>query len=223
MRVATAATPPFYAPLAVSHPAQRLTLATDFPDGYATRVGERGIRLSGGQRQRIAIARIFLRKPRVLLLDEATSALDTESEALVQEALDQLIHTGVGDGESPLQAAGSASGAGRCTVVLVAHRLSTVMNADKIAVVDKGRIVEQGTHDELTEAGGVYSRLVARQLARKQNVIDEGNISGPGGGAKKKNPGAPADNIDSIMEDLDQEQSQEGQGQEDADEQKKSN
>ncbi|XP_024363403.1 ABC transporter B family member 25 isoform X2 [Physcomitrium patens] len=102
-----------------------------FPEGYATRVGERGVRLSGGQRQRIAIARMLLRRPKVLLLDEATSSLDTESEALVQQALDRLI------------------GEGGRTIVLVAHRLSTVRNADNIAVLDKGRLVEQGTHEEL--------------------------------------------------------------------------
>ena len=218
----------------------------DFPDGYATRVGERGIRLSGGQRQRIAIARVFLRKPRVLLLDEATSALDAESEHLVQEALDKLISGGVAEGESPAQhgvatgdgsssssssssaGGGGGGGGGRCTVVLVAHRLSTVMNADKIAVVDKGAIVEQGTHDELTASGGVYSKLVARQLARKQNVIDEGNISA----AKKKGaskPGAPADSIDAIMEDLDAETAGSGAAAaavtdaDDDDEQKKTN
>jgi subfamily B ATP-binding cassette protein MsbA len=102
-----------------------------FPEGYATRVGERGVRLSGGQRQRVAIARMLLRRPKVLLLDEATSSLDTESEALVQQALDRLI------------------GEGGRTIVLVAHRLSTVRNADNIAVLDKGALVEQGTHEQL--------------------------------------------------------------------------
>lgn len=125
-----------------------------FPDGYATRVGERGVRLSGGQRQRIAIARMLLRRPKVLLLDEATSALDTESEALVQAALDRLLAEG-----------------GR-TVVLVAHRLSTVRNANLIAVMDKGMVVEQGTHDELLQnSNGVYEKLVSRQLNRAANVI----------------------------------------------------
>lgn len=126
-----------------------------FPEGYATRVGERGVRLSGGQRQRIAIARMLLRRPRVLLLDEATSALDTESEALVQSALDRLIQEG-----------------GR-TIVLVAHRLSTVRNADLIGVIDKGHIVEQGTHDELVNKKGVYEKLVRRQLNRAANVLPE--------------------------------------------------
>mmetsp|Transcript_17598 Transcript_17598/g.56903 ORF Transcript_17598/g.56903 Transcript_17598/m.56903 type:complete len:157 (+) Transcript_17598:2174-2644(+) len=113
----------------------------EFPDGYNTRVGERGVRLSGGQKQRISIARAFLRKPRLLLLDEATSALDADSESLVQDSLNRLISEG-----------------GR-TVVLVAHRLSTVVGADKIGVIDGGRVVEQGNHTELLAAKGVYARL----------------------------------------------------------------
>ncbi|KAL2630546.1 hypothetical protein R1flu_015232 [Riccia fluitans] len=127
-----------------------------FPEGYATRVGERGVRLSGGQRQRIAIARMLLRRPKILLLDEATSSLDTESEALVQEALDRLISEG-----------------GR-TVVLVAHRLSTVQNADMIAVMEKGSVVEQGQHEELVELNGVYQRLVRRQLSKGKSTVDSG-------------------------------------------------
>ena len=112
---------------------------TKLPDGYETVVGERGTTLSGGQRQRIAIARAVLRDPPVLVLDEATSALDTESERLVQEAMDGLL-------------------AGR-TVFVIAHRLSTIRRADRIVVVDGGRIVQQGTHAALMEAGGVYRRL----------------------------------------------------------------
>ena len=123
-----------------------------FEDGYRTRVGERGIRLSGGQKQRIAIARVLLRKPKLLILDEATSALDTESEALVQESIDRMIRTL----------------AGGCTVVVVAHRLSTVMNADTIAVLDRGRVVEQGTHDELLRADGLYATLALKQLSRSK-------------------------------------------------------
>jgi ABC-type multidrug transport system fused ATPase/permease subunit len=127
-----------------------------FPEGYATRVGERGVRLSGGQRQRIAIARMLLRRPKILLLDEATSSLDTESEALVQQALDRLI------------------GEGGRTIVLVAHRLSTVRNADNIAVLDKGCLVEQGTHEELLlKKSGVYEKLVRRQLHKVSNRIME--------------------------------------------------
>jgi ABC transporter fused permease/ATP-binding protein len=119
-----------------------------FPDGYDTVIGERGVKLSGGQKQRIAIARALLADPRVLVLDEATSNLDAESEALVQQALSRLMH-------------------GRTTVV-VAHRLSTVRDADRIAVVDGGRIVEQGRHDELMAAGGVYRRLVEHQVITDQ-------------------------------------------------------
>lgn len=112
---------------------------TQMNKGYDTEVGERGTKLSGGQRQRLAIARAILKNPQVLILDEATSALDNESEALVQEALDQLM-------------------IGRTSFV-IAHRLSTVQRADMILVMEKGRIVEQGTHFELIAAGGLYSKL----------------------------------------------------------------
>jgi ATP-binding cassette subfamily B protein len=117
-----------------------------FPDGLATKVGERGQQLSGGQKQRIAIARALLKDPRILLLDEATSALDAESEALVQEALSRLLE-------------------GR-TAVVIAHRLSTVVGADRVVVVDGGRIAEQGPHGALLAQGGVYARLVERQVLR---------------------------------------------------------
>ena len=115
-----------------------------FPDGYATKVGERGQQLSGGQRQRLAIARAVLKDPRILLLDEATSALDAESEALVKDALAKLM-------------------IGRTTVI-IAHRLSTVASADRVLVVEDGRIVEAGRHAELVARGGLYKRLVDRQL-----------------------------------------------------------
>ena len=127
--------------------AARAAAAHDFisalPEGYATRAGEGGMRLSGGQRQRVAIARAFLKDAPILLLDEATSALDTESEALVQVALERLMQ-------------------GRATL-MIAHRLSTVRNADRIHVIEAGRVIETGTHAALTAAGGLYSRLARQQ------------------------------------------------------------
>ena len=114
------------------------------PDGLSTRVGERGYRLSGGEKQRMAIARVILKDPEILILDEATSHLDAHSEALVQQALERIME-------------------GRTSLV-IAHRLSTVLNADKLLVIDGGRLVEEGTHDELIAADGLYSRLFETQF-----------------------------------------------------------
>ena len=132
----------------VTHAAQ-LAYAHDFilrmPEGYDTLIGERGLKLSGGERQRIAIARAILRDPPVLILDEATSALDTQSERIVQMALANLMKNR--------------------TTLVVAHRLSTIQNADRIVVLDRGTIVEVGSHEELLRKGGMYKRLHAMQFA----------------------------------------------------------
>ncbi|WP_436638972.1 ABC transporter transmembrane domain-containing protein [Microbaculum sp. FT89] len=125
---------------------------TAMPEGYRTMVGERGVKLSGGQRQRIAIARAILRAAPILLLDEATSALDAESETVVQMALDDLMQ--------------------ERTTLVIAHRLATVLNADRILVMEEGRIVEEGTHHSLIETGGLYARL-----ARLQFDTDEGTLA----------------------------------------------
>lgn len=120
----------------------------ELPEGYDTKLGERGLNLSGGQRQRLAIARAILKNPRVLILDEATSALDTESEKIVQDALDNLM-------------------VGRTSFV-IAHRLSTIFNADQIFVVENGHLREHGTHEELLAAGGLYSNLYNIQFRQNQ-------------------------------------------------------
>jgi ATP-binding cassette subfamily C protein CydCD len=121
------------------------TFVEELPDGYDTRVGERGAHLSGGQRQRIAIARALLKDAPILVLDEATSHLDAASELQVRGALDRLMKDR--------------------TTLVIAHRLSTIRNADKIVVLDGGVMAEQGTHDELLKLGGVYARLVAAQVS----------------------------------------------------------
>jgi ATP-binding cassette subfamily B protein len=114
------------------------------PEGFETVVGERGHRLSGGEKQRLALARVILKDPRILVLDEATSNLDTESERLIQAALQPLFR-------------------GR-TAVVIAHRLSTVLAADQILVMERGRLVERGTHSELLARGGLYARLYRLQF-----------------------------------------------------------
>ncbi|MDH5605916.1 MAG: ATP-binding cassette domain-containing protein, partial [Anaerolineae bacterium] len=123
------------------------------PNGLDTVVGERGYRLSGGEKQRLAIARVVLKDPRVLILDEATSHLDSQSEALIQEALEPLMK-------------------GRTSLV-IAHRLSTILAADKILVMDQGQLVEQGTHESLLKAGGLYAQLYETQFRHEREAINK--------------------------------------------------
>ena len=133
--------------------AARLAAADDFirqlPNGYETKVGERGVKLSGGQKQRIAIARVFLKNPPVVIFDEATSALDTQTEKKVQKTLDEL--------------------AKNRTTIIIAHRLSTVRNADVIYVLDHGRLLERGSHDELMTRHGKYFALYEAQKKKKED------------------------------------------------------
>jgi len=158
----------------------------EMKDGYQTRIGERGNRISGGQRQRIAIARVFLRKPKIILLDEATSALDENSQEAVQKALGNLM------AES------------NSTVVLVAHRLSTVVNADLICVIDKGSVLEQGSHNELVAKGGIYASLVEKQNEKKSDLLDQETQKksdrGDNGDNGKKPNKIATDDIDSLLE-----------------------
>jgi ABC-type multidrug transport system fused ATPase/permease subunit len=138
-----------------AHAANAHGFISALPDGYDTMLGERGVNLSGGQRQRLSIARALLKNPRILILDEATSALDTESESLVQAALERLMH-------------------GR-TCFIIAHRLSTVRGADRILVVQNGRIAEQGPHEALLARNGVYARLVRHQFATPAGASSAGH------------------------------------------------
>ncbi len=133
--------------------AQIHTMINNLPDKYNTLVGERGYRLSGGEKQRIAIARVLLKNPAVVILDEATSHLDSETEYSIQKAFDAALE--------------------QRTALIIAHRLSTIINADKIIVMDAGRIVETGTHSELIAAGGLYSDLHATQVAHSPSMIEE--------------------------------------------------
>jgi ATP-binding cassette subfamily B protein AbcA/BmrA len=121
-----------------------------FSDGLDTEVGERGVKLSGGQRQRIAIARAFLRDPKILMMDEATASLDSQSEGIVQQALSRLME-------------------GRTTFV-IAHRLSTIVDADKIVFIEKGRVTGIGTHHELTQSHDLYREFAEQQLTSQENT-----------------------------------------------------
>ncbi|MFT4950228.1 MAG: ATP-binding cassette subfamily B protein, partial [Natronomonas sp.] len=139
--------------VAAAKAAEAHDFVTNLPDGYDTMVGERGVKLSGGQRQRVAIARAILQDPEILLLDEATSDVDTETELLIQKSLDRLT-------------------ADRTTLV-IAHRLSTVKDADQIVVIEDGRVVERGTHENLLAEDGLYANLWAVQAGEIDDLPEE--------------------------------------------------
>jgi len=156
-----------------------------FDDKYDTKIGESNTKLSGGQRQRVSIARMLMKRPKLMCLDEATSSLDAESEALVQAALDLAI----ADEES--------------TVVLVAHRLSTVVNADQIVVIDDGRVIESGTHLSLIERDGLYAKLVDRQLNLQCKMKEKAQgIQNNEEDKSEAKEAEEADNIDKLIEQI---------------------
>ena len=140
-------------PLAAARAAQLHDFINSLPDGYQTRVGERGLKLSGGEKQRVAIARALLKNPSIMIFDEATSALDTKTEQAIQAQLDQAA-------------------LGRTTLV-IAHRLSTVMNADEILVLEQGRIVERGTHRALLEHNGAYAQMWTLQQQEAPLAVED--------------------------------------------------
>jgi subfamily B ATP-binding cassette protein MsbA len=142
---------------AAAEKAQAAAFITDLPEGFDTLIGERGYRLSGGQRQRLSLARAILRDPELLILDEATSALDTQSERLVQQAIDQFER--------------------QHTVLVIAHRLSTIVKADLICVLEKGQIVEQGNHQQLLEMQGIYAGLWKQQITTANNREPQSNLA----------------------------------------------
>jgi len=144
--------------VAAAQAAQAHDFVMSFPEGYQTRVGERGVTLSGGQRQRVTIARALLLNPPILLMDDSTSSVDVETEYLIQQALQATMVDR--------------------TSVVIAHRLSTVKNADRIVVLEHGRIVEIGKHEELLALNGIYKRIYDTQLADQEEAAEEAALAG---------------------------------------------